>query len=167
MLAATHKDLSPPTQMPACNPLSSSTTHICMQCANNTSATCMCHYYEPQSPETISRSGFWDRHTAINAYSGHLPGRFCPTERGPRLAPRKKAFLVAIVGYRGGGEKPGADSMHKFDFFNTCLFLIPKSLVNKRAFKGHTHWSQSRLHFYPKQLMWQEPPKVPAMLTHT
>lgn len=57
---------------------------------------------------------------AINGYSGHLPGRFCPTERGPRLAPRKKAFLVVIVGYRGGGKKPAADFMDIFDFF-----LIP------------------------------------------
>lgn len=54
---------------------------------------------------------------AINGYSGHLPGRFCPTERGPRLAPRKKAFLVVIVGYRGGGEKPAADFMDIFDVF--------------------------------------------------
>lgn len=44
-------------------------------------------------------------------------------------------------------------------FFNTCLFLFPKSLISKRAFKGHTQWSQSRLHFYPKQPMWQESPK--------
>lgn len=117
--------------MPACNPPPSPTTHILMQCANNTSATCVCHYYEAQSPGTISRCGFWDRHTAINAYSGHLPGRFCPTERGPRLAPRKKAFLVVIVGYRGGGEKPDADFMHISDFFQ-YLFISVSQVIGQQ-----------------------------------
>lgn len=89
-------------------------------------------------------------------------------QRGvPDLDPERKLSLLSLLGTEEEVRSQVLISCMYLTFFNTCLFLFPKSLVSKRAFKGHPQWSQSRLHFYPKQPMGQEPPKVPAMLTHT